>query len=761
MVYIIDVHSVIGFVNDSFQEFFEVQEEEIVGFTLGHIIRDQDDFKLLCKEDKKVFKSGVPSENFYDFRGKPSCRFDQIKTSKTLIRDSEGQVIGLTGVITCIGKEYMNGNLLARGVKHYQNIQQLTMAISQLNSETEILWILAEECANLLGLTDCVIYMYDEQQEILAQRAVYGMKKTENVILSPVILKMGEGIVGCAALHRETILIDDLTKENRYIRDVFSAKSEISVPIVFQNKIIGVIDSESKKKGFFNIKHKDFLEAIASIAALKIKELRNLKRARENGQHLNQILESPKNLMAYSIDIEMRYKTFNKKHAAMIKNYFDKDIEVGVDVLSFISEPKEREEYKCIYEKVLRGEDYRILEDYDPHRIGEVQHLEKFYSPLFSIEGKVIGVNAFIRDITEARKSALKLEEREHLLNSINENINDGIFRYSLEHGFLYSNTALQEMFKTKDLDVKFVDFEAIHFYKKQYLRIFNEVLIKGFVEHREVYYKRFDGTTFWGLLDCQLTEEDGRQVVDGVIADITIQKELRDDLLKANSEMDQLVYRTSHDLRAPIASLLGLESLLETTLSTDGQKELLGIMKSQLHILDGIIMDIINYRKVAKMGLSLKEIDLKGVAQGILDGVQFMENYEQVQTTISTELSSKFVNDPHNVQVILNNLLTNAIKYSKKNDANSWVKISIVVNDLLATIVIEDNGIGIEEEFQKKIFNMFFRATNHTIGTGLGLFIVKEAVDKLKGRISVSSIKDKGSRFEIEIPNKLTALKL
>ena len=759
MVYITDVSQVVVFVNDSFKAFFGVEDSEIIGFKLEDISRDQADFKLLSKEDGKALGKEQEHENFYDFRGKPSCTFDQIKTSKTLIRNDEGRVIGLTGIITCIDQEFTNNDLLARGVKHYQNIQQLTIAISKLTSETEIHWTLVEECARLLKLEDCVIYIYDDQQEILAQRAVFGMKKSEGKILSPVILELGEGLVGAAAKMRETILIDDLSREERYVEDVFSARSEISVPIVFQDKIIGVIDSESPRKDFFNIKHKDFLETIASIAALKIAELRNLKTARQNGQHLHQILESPKNLMAYSIDTDLRYKTFNKKHAAMIKEYFGFDIEEGLDVLSVIANAKEREEYHAIYKKVLKGEDHKEFEDYDPHSKGEVRHLEKFYSPLLSIDKQVIGVNAFIRDITEARKSALRLEEREHLLNSINENIRDGIFRFSVERGFLYSNRALQEMFRTQDVETKFVDFESIHFAKNDYLDISKEVIENGSIEQKEVNFKRFDGTTFWGLLDCQLTIQDGQKVVDGVITDITFQKELSQDLMKTNSEMDQLVYRASHDLRAPIVSLLGLANLVTSTSLDENQKELMGIMTTQLHVLDRIIIDIINYRKVAKLGLHKEKIDLKSVAQDIIDGVQFMEHLEQVQSVIEMDGSWDFVNDPHNIQIILNNLIINAIKYSKKNDPNSLVKIEIKVNEKQAFIAVEDNGIGIEDGFHEKVFDMFYRATNHNTGTGLGLFIVKEAVGKLKGKISFTSAKNEGSRFELIIPNEVSSV--
>lgn len=752
-IYICDTSGIVRYVNDSFTKTYGVQGEQILGMTLANSKSNIKDFELLEQEDIRVIQSGQLVENFYDFRGKSQYIINQARSSKSPIHDESGNLVGVMASITDIGENYMNSNLLARGVKHYQNIQQLTLSISKLNSEHAILWELAEECAKLLSLDDCVIYIFDEAENNLSQRAAYGAKGRDGAVLSPISLKLGQGIVGKCAEQMQTILVDDLTKDEDYYEDTSKALSEISVPVVFQNKVIGVIDSESTEYGFYNIKHKDFLEAIAGIVALKISELRNLKKVRENQQYLNQILESPRDLMAYSIDRKFQYKSFNQNHAQMIKSYFDVDIEIGMNVLSFIEDKAERDEYVMSYEMALNGADFAVLEKYVNKKDNTFKYLEKFYSPLHSINGEVMGVTAFIRDVTDEKLITMKLEDRERLIQTINENIKDGIFRYSVERGFLYSNRALLELFAITPPGEKQVDMRDFHVFKNQHLKIYNEILQNGSVENREVHFKRTDGSTFWGLLDCTLNEKDGEQLIDGVITNITMLKEMSQNLIKANSEMDQLVYRTSHDLRAPIASLLGLESLLATRVKDTEQRELLAIMKGQLNQLDSIIMDIITYRKVAKLGLSKDHIDVEDMINKILAGMQFMENYNHIEKSVKVNGSSEFVNDKHNLQVIFNNLLSNAIKYSKRGE-EGFINILASIDEEYLSIVIEDNGIGIEQNFLSRVFNMFYRATNHATGTGLGLFIVKEAVNKLEGEIDVQSREGRGSTFTVKIPN-------
>ena len=139
------------------------------------------------------------------------------------------------------------------------------------SSPEEILWDLARNCISRLGFVDCVIYMLDEDRQMLIQKAALGEKTPdEKTILNPIEIPVGKGIVGSVASSGKTELISDTSKDPRYIRDDASRLSEIAVPILFDGKTIGVIDSEHPRKNFFNEDHRRILETIASICATKI-----------------------------------------------------------------------------------------------------------------------------------------------------------------------------------------------------------------------------------------------------------------------------------------------------------------------------------------------------------------------------------------------------------------------------------------------------------------------------------------------------------
>jgi signal transduction histidine kinase len=111
---------------------------------------------------------------------------------------------------------------------------------------------------------------------------------------------------------------------------------------------------------------------------------------------------------------------------------------------------------------------------------------------------------------------------------------------------------------------------------------------------------------------------------------------------------------------------------------------------------------------------------------------------------------------DSLRVKTIVSNIFSNAIKYQDFNKNDPFIKISTRTHEDYCDIRIEDNGIGIESESQQKIFDLFFRATDQSKGTGLGLFIVKDTIARLKGTVEVKSTVGHGTTFAVRIPNQL-----
>jgi putative methionine-R-sulfoxide reductase with GAF domain/streptogramin lyase len=139
------------------------------------------------------------------------------------------------------------------------------------SSVENILWDICRNCIYLLRFEDCVIYLLDEEKNVLVQKAAYGPKNPRAFeIINPIDIPMGQGIVGHVAQTGKALIINDTSADSRYIVDDEKRLSEITVPIIHEGKVIGIIDSENRKKNFFTQQHLKTLQTIASLCSAKI-----------------------------------------------------------------------------------------------------------------------------------------------------------------------------------------------------------------------------------------------------------------------------------------------------------------------------------------------------------------------------------------------------------------------------------------------------------------------------------------------------------
>jgi signal transduction histidine kinase len=225
-------------------------------------------------------------------------------------------------------------------------------------------------------------------------------------------------------------------------------------------------------------------------------------------------------------------------------------------------------------------------------------------------------------------------------------------------------------------------------------------------------------------------------------------------ELTKINTELDRFVYSTSHELRAPLSSILGLINVIQYEKNSKEKKGMLAMIKSRIERLDFIIKDILSYSKNTRLNVEREHIDLNKLISKVLDDLSYMHEMKtiRIEKNIPTNLS--FISDENRIMVVLNNILSNAIKYHNIDQEKPWVQICAYEVGGEIIIEIKDNGLGIADESKDKLFNMFYRGTSLKEGSGLGLFIVKEILDKLGGLIQVESTINVGSKFVITIPN-------
>ena len=225
-------------------------------------------------------------------------------------------------------------------------------------------------------------------------------------------------------------------------------------------------------------------------------------------------------------------------------------------------------------------------------------------------------------------------------------------------------------------------------------------------------------------------------------------------ELEKMNEELSRFVYSASHDLKAPVKTLLGLLSLTESEI--DRREAMFHLFSKSIKQLDNVINGITDFYKNHNFNISLSKVDfgllLDEAIVNVKNSLAFTFDDVSIEPDFNEE--SPFVSDNFRIALIINNLLSNAIKYQRSDAVEKWVKMKVVSEKKQAKIIIEDNGMGIPEEYQPKIYNMFYRANTQSPGSGIGLYIVKETVSKLDGTIKLISKEGQGSRFEVIVPN-------
>ncbi len=430
--------------------------------------------------------------------------------------------------------------------------------------------------------------------------------------------------------------------------------------------------------------------------------------------------------------------------------------------------------------------------------------------PIYTKRGRLCGFSGVSIDINDKKISELKLIENEMKLVSINNNLSHvaiyqvcidvrqkyffqyasknivdllGISAEDLQNDFrlMYDNVHHEDLkYLQREERRSFEDFKVFEFETRYYKPSDKEKINMRWLHFRSVPQRKENGDTLYVGACTDITE---RKKAENNLRDILSEQEnlniilakreeqlahneeeltqinenlsnLNNELTKTNSELDRFVYSASHDLRAPISSMLGLLNLCTYTENIAELREYLALLEKSVRRLDKFIQDILDYSRNTRIETKREEINFRKMFEEIFEHHSYMENAKKIEKVIHIERKNAFFSDMSRLSIIFNNLISNAIRYADHTKKNSYIEVTILIEKTTTSIEIKDNGLGIEQEHLPRIYEMFYRGNEQLNGSGLGLYIVKETVDKLGGTINIASKVTAGTTINIVIPN-------
>ncbi len=482
-----------------------------------------------------------------------------------------------------------------------------------------------------------------------------------------------------------------------------------------------------------------------------LEKLRYEREINAQNSKLSSILENTSD-SAWSVDLNFSILTFNSSFQSSFKNTYGHLLHIGAMLEELVPE-EHWSVWKSLYRRSFNGEKFNT------EWVVESDIYELSFHPIVE-NGQVIGSTVVARNITYRSIFERKLRNSENMLTAIINNSDEMIWMVDRDLRLIKYNKKLEELIlfvlQTQLEPGMYVIFENQPEENKQFWlalysralageKILQEWSLQGFIYEISINpITEGNLIKYLGVYMKNITE---RKKVENTIL------EQNEELSKVNKELDSFVYKASHDLRAPLVSMLGLINITRLEKEEEIKIAYLEMQEKSIRKLDKYIKDIIDYSRNARQGVVAEAVDLERMIDEIIEQNKFTAEAERLRLIKSIEMPEGFKTDPRRLEVVLNNLISNAIRYSDPSKPTIEIEFNLSPYEKGVKIELKDNGIGIGEEHHHKVFDMFYRATTSRTGSGLGLYIVRESVLKLGGTIQMDSKPGRGTTFTLMIP--------
>ncbi len=663
-----------------------------------------------------------------------------------------------------------------------KTINDFALRLLEISTSAELLWYVARQVVARMGFDDCVIYLVDEDRRALRQVAAIGAKNPySDQIANALIIPIGQGITGQTAQTKQPIIVDNLAEDSRYIPDVESALSEICVPLIIDDEVVGVIDCEDPRPAHFGEEHLEALTSVAAMTSAKLKIVADARRGEERNDELRRLNEQLREEIVERkrAETELRLVTDNlpvlitrvdKNRCVVFANkaceawYKRSPAEILGTSVKAVHGPQYRH-FEPWIEQALSGRAV-TFEDTIPYPDGNTRHIQVNYVPDRGENDQVLGFFALVQDITGIKRQEETIRTRDAWLRGIMENSPIEIVLKDIEGRFMAASDNIAKIFGVGMAD--FIGGKTSDYLPQEIAEIYMEadrrVVETGLASQQEVREEN-DGNVRYSLNQKFPLRDDTGDIVGicSLTSDVTEIKEAEARLRQAQKleAVGQLTGGVAHDFNNLLAVIVGSAEMIEQRLGP-GDKAPQAILRAAKRGAE-LTQRLLAFSR--RQPLRPRAIELGDLVTGMLDLLaRTLGAAIDVKTAAGNDLWSASA-DPGQVESALLNLAINARDAMPAGGKLTIECMNARLDDVHVTqnsdaapgdyvvLAVSDTGTGMPAEVQAHVFEPFFTTKEVGQGSGLGLSMVYGFAKQSGGHVAIYSEQETGTTVKLYLP--------
>ena len=680
----------------------------------------------------------------------------------------------------------MLGGDLTRDRHTLKIINDFAVELIAIPTKGELAWYVAREVVGNLGFIDCVIYYVDINSKVLKQWAAIGESKnpSSKTIIDPLEIPFGQGITGHVAQTKTPLIVDDLIKDNRYIADVDAARSEICVPLLIEDRVVGVIDCEDPNIAEFDEGDLELLTTIASLTSAKLKlisqeeELLNKTQMLQQAEEISLLGHWKWNIAGERLEFcsDQLAQLFGYTAPELIERLTSREafLEfIHPDDRAFVDTQK-RSYSRASQEKPTQKSslniEYRVL-----RRDGITIYVREIVGNIVDKNGDLVRSVGTIQNITEqkeAEDATQSLRKVEQQYQVVVEDLTEMISRHAPDGTRTFVNKAYCEM-QGKNIEqlIGGSVYEGLSTDDLKKLKdVYKTLTPESPTSEFENSFLKPDGQRVWQLWTKRAIFNEDRQVTEyqSVGRDVSQQKKAEESVIASREEAElasrsksDFLANMSHELRTPLNAIIGFSDMMKHEIFGSIEplqyKDYINDIHDSGNHLHALINKVLDMSKIeaGEYKVFVEDVILRTIIKEVMAMVKVQADKKKIKllTELPTDIQQAKADRLVTKQVLIN-LLTNAIKFTPEGGS---VTAQVSFANDMAVVEVIDTGIGLSVENIERSLKPFIQIDRgiksaHE-GTGLGLTLCKSFVELQGGTFTLSSPKGGGTIATFTLP--------